>query len=145
MAQKTITSANSVFALGAIGLFPVPVTMHGYETDKMWAMDTVDVAEARIGVDGHMVAGYTPTVRKQTLTLQPDSPSLEFFRVLIQAQDLKKDIYYLTGVLSIPSTGNNYVMSRGVLTRAKLMPDGQKTLQGLDFEITWESVLNASL
>ncbi len=144
MPDTTITSANSVFTLVVSGLFPVPVQLQGYATDKAFTTDAIDLAEVQMGVDGRMTAGYTPMPIKQTVTLQADSPSKDIFTTLIQAMKTAREVFYLSGSISLPSTGESFQLTRGILTNAKQIPDAQKVLQPLDYVITWESV-NRSL
>jgi hypothetical protein len=144
MTEKTITSANSVFTIVIPGLFPVPVQLRGYATDKAFTTDALDIAEVQMGVDGRMTAGYTPMPTKQTITLQADSPSKDLFAILIQAMKTSREIFYISGIIILPSTGDSYTLTRGVLTNAKQIADAAKVLQPLDYVITWESV-NASI
>lgn len=144
MADTTITSANSVFTLVIAGLFPAPVQLRGYATDKAFAAEAVDFAEVQMGVDGRMTAGFTPNPTKQTISLQADSPSKEIFAALIQAMKTAREVYYISGSIELPSTGESFTLTRGILTNAKQIPDAQKVLQPMDFVITWESV-NRSL
>lgn len=145
MSETTITSANSILTLVVVGLFPVPVQIQGYATDKAFAMEALAFAEVLMGVDGRMTAGYTPNPSVQGITLQADSPSKTFFNALIAATKTAREIFYLSGTLTLPSTGESFTMTRGVLTKGKQIPDGQKVLQPQDYEITWESVNPAIL
>lgn len=140
MADTTITSANSVFTLVVPGLFPAPVQLHGYATDKAFTTEAIDLAETQMGVDGRMTAGYTPVPVKQTVTLQADSPSRDFFTALIQATKTAREVFFLSGSITLPSTGESFSLTRGILTNGKQIPDAQKVLQPVDFQITWESV-----
>lgn len=140
MADTTITSANSVFTLVVPGLFPAPVQLHGYATDKAFVTEAIDLAEVQMGVDGRMTAGYTPNPVKQTVTLQADSPSRDFFTALIQATKTAREVFFLSGSITLPATGESFSMTRGILTNGKQIPDAQKVLQPVDFQITWESV-----
>lgn len=144
MGDTTITSANSVFMLVVAGLFPVPVQLQGFATDKAFATEAVDLAEVQMGVDGRMTAGYVPVPVKQTITLQADSPSRDIFTTLIQASMTARGVFWLSGSIALPSTGESYTLTRGILVNAKQMPDAQKVLQPVDFVITWERV-NRSL
>jgi len=144
MAETTITSANSVFTLVVAGLFPSPVQLRGYATDKAFATEAIDLAEVQMGVDGRMTAGFTPNPVKQTVTLQADSPSRDIFTTIIQAMKTAREVYYISGSIALPSTGESFALTRGILTNAKQIPDAQKVLQPVDFVITWESV-NRSL
>jgi hypothetical protein len=142
--DTTITSANSVFTIVIPGLFPAPVQLHGYASDKAFTTEAIDLAEVQMGVDGRMTAGYTPNPTKQTITLQADSPSKDIFTALIQATKTAREVFYISGSIALPSTGESFTLTRGILTNTKQLPDAQKVLQPMDFVITWESV-NRSL
>jgi hypothetical protein len=145
MAETTITSSNSVFTLVVAGLFPSPVQLRGYSSDRAFMTEAIDLAEVQMGVDGRMTAGFTPNPTKQTVTLQADSPSKDIFTALIQAMKTAREVYYISGSIALPSTGESFTLTRGILTNAKQIPDAQKVLQPLDFVITWESVNRALL
>jgi len=144
MADTTITSANSVFTIVIPGLFPAPVQLQGYASDKAFTTEAIDLAEVQMGVDGRMTAGFTPNPTKQTVTLQADSPSKDIFTALIQAMKTAREVFYISGSITLPSTGESFALTRGILTNTKQIPDAQKVLQPMDFVITWESV-NRSL
>lgn len=144
MSDTTITSANSVFTIVIPGLFPAPVQLQGYATDKAFTTEAIDLAEVQMGVDGRMTAGFTPNPTKQTVTLQADSPSKDIFTALIQAMKTAREVFYISGSIALPSTGESFTLTRGILTNTKQIPDAQKVLQPMDFVITWESV-NRSL
>lgn len=144
MADTTITSANSVFTLVVAGLFPAPVQLQGYASDKAFTTEAIDLAEVQMGVDGRMTAGFVPNPVKQTITLQADSPSKDIFTALIQAMKTAREVFYVSGSIALPSTGESFTLTRGILTNAKQIPDAQKVLQPVEFQITWESV-NRSL
>ena len=137
---STITSANSVFTLVAAGLFPAPVQLQGYASDKAFATDALEIAEVNMGVDGRMTGGYVANPVKQTISLQADSPSRTIFAAILQAQKTAREIYYLSGSISLPSTGESFTMTRGILTTGKQIPDAQKLLQAVDYVITWQQV-----
>lgn len=145
MSDTTITSANSVFTIVVPGLFPAPVQLRGYSSDKAFTTEAVDLAEVQMGVDGRMTAGFTPNPVKQTITLQADSPSKDIFTALIQAMKTAREVYFVSGSISLPSTGESFTLTRGILTNAKQIPDAQKVLQPMDFVITWESVSRSLL
>jgi hypothetical protein len=144
MDNSTITSANSVFTLVVAGLFPAPVQLKGYASDKAFTTEAVDLAEVQMGVDGRMTAGFVPNPVKQTVTLQADSPSKDIFTAMIQAMKTAREVFYISGSIALPSTGEAFTLTRGILTNAKQIPDAQKVLQPVDYVITWESV-NRSL
>ena len=142
--DTTITSANSVFTIVIAGLFPTPVQLQGYASDKAFTTEALDMAEVQMGVDGRMTAGFVPNPTKQTITLQADSPSKDIFTALIQATKTAREVFYISGTIALPSTGESFTLTRGILTNAKQIPDAEKVLQPVDYVITWESV-NRSL
>ena len=144
MDNSTITSANSVFTLVVAGLFPAPVQLRGYASDKAFTTEAVDLAEVQMGVDGRMTAGFVPNPVKQTITLQADSPSKDIFTTVIQAMKTAREVFYISGSISLPSTGESFALTRGILTNAKQIPDAQKVLQPVEYVITWEAI-NRSL
>jgi len=145
MAGDSITSANSIFTLVVAGLFPAPVQLHGYSSDRAFSNDAMALAEVNMGVDGRMTAGYTPTATVQTVTLQADSPSRDFFATIVAATKTLRDVYYLSGTITLPSTGETFTLTRGVLNTVKQIPDAAKVLQPVEYQITWESVNRALL
>ena len=143
--ETTITSANSVFTIVVAGLFPAPVQLRGYASDKAFTTEAIDLAEVQMGVDGRMTAGFIPNPTKQTVTLQADSPSKDIFTALIQAMKTAREVFYISGSIALPSTGESFTLTRGILTNAKQIPDAQKVLQPMDFTVTWESVSRSLL
>ena len=144
MDNSTITSANSVFTIVVAGLFPAPVQLRGYASDKAFTTEAVDLAEVQMGVDGRMTAGFVPNPVKQTITLQADSPSKDIFTAMIQAMKTAREVFYISGSIALPSTGESFTLTRGILTNVKQIPDAQKVLQPVDYVITWEQI-NRSL
>jgi hypothetical protein len=143
----TITSANSSLILtprlaGILsGLLPALAgagfAVQGYSTDDAFATDTVDSAEARMGVDGILSAGYLPRMTKQTITLSPDSPSILSFEALIGAQDTVREVIFLDGILTLPSVNHTYALVNGVLTRLTPIAPAKRVLEPVSYEITW--------
>ena len=140
MADTTITSANSIFTVSVAGLFPVPQQLQGYSTDRAWSTDNLDLAEVQMGVDGRMTAGYTPNPVRMTVALQADSPSKSIFTSIANAMKAARNIYYISGTIDLPSTGESFICTRGVLQAVKALPDAAKVLQAMDFMIVWESI-----
>lgn len=140
MADTTITSANSVFTISVAGLFPVPQQLQGYSAERAWESEAVELAEVQMGVDGRMTSGYTPNPVMQTISLQADSPSKQIFASIQNAMRATRDVYYITGTIDLPSTGESFICRRGVLRTSKPLPDAAKVLQPMSFQIVWESI-----
>lgn len=140
MADKTITSANSIFTLTAGSVFPVPQQLSGYAVDSAFAADALVLAETRVGVDGRLSAGYTPTSTKMTVSLAADSPSRAIFMAITQFVKTQREVIFLAAHITLPATGEVFTCNRGVLTVSKQMPDAKKVLEATEYEIVFESV-----
>lgn len=145
MADKTITSADSVYVLSSSDVLPAAVQLQGYAADAAFATEQADTAEVLLGVDGKMSAGWVPRMYTQTISLQADSPSVAVFDAIATAQDAAKTVFRLNGVITLPGVGMSYTMNRGVLTRYKPMADAKRTLAPVEYQITWESVRPAKI
>ena len=121
-----ITSANATVALSVGGLFSV--NLENFSADSSFTSDTVQAAETRMGVDGHMAAGFTPAIKTITINLEASSPSNEYMQLLRQVQEVNMKPYKVNMVISIPSKGKRYTFSEGVLQSYKDLPDGQNVL-----------------
>lgn len=137
---RTITSANSSFVLNIPDVFPIPLAVQGYAADDAFSVEAFDVAEAMMGVDGKMSAGYTPNVKKLTVVLQADSPSLETFDAWVGAMEQAREVFLADVTITIPSINKTYNMRRGALTNAKKLPDAKKVLQPVQYVITFEAI-----
>lgn len=138
--MATITSANSVFTLIATSVFPVPQVLQGYAADDAFTTEAIQLADVTMGVDGRLSAGYVPNPTKVTISLQADSPSIVLFDAIIAATKVTRNVVYLDGHINLPSTGKQYVLTRGVLTSVSQLPDAKKVLQPHKYEITFEGV-----
>ena len=133
-----ITSANAVVAISAESLFSV--NLENFSADSSFTTDTVQAAETRMGVDGHMAAGFTPAIKTVTINLEAGSPSHTFLQLLRQAQEVNLKPYKVQMVVSIPSIGKRYTLSNGVLQSYKDMPDGQTVLSPTQWVFHFESM-----
>jgi hypothetical protein len=121
-----ITSANATVGMSVGGLFSI--NLENFSADSSFTSDTIQVAETRMDVDGHMAAGFTPNIKTLTINLEAGSPSTEFMILLNQAQETNRKPYEVNMVVSIPSIGKRYTFSNGVLQSYKGLPDGNKVL-----------------
>ena len=117
-----ITSANATVGMSVGGLFSI--NLENFSADSSFTTDTIQVAETRMGVDGHMAAGFTPNIKTLTINLEAGSPSTEFMILLNQAQETNRRPYEVNMVVSIPSIGKRYTFSNGVLESSKGLPVG---------------------
>ncbi len=138
--MATLTSANSVLMIAVGGVFPVPRKIEGYASEGAFTFDAAKPAQVTMGVDGRMSASYVPVPRVQTITIQPDSPSMRVFEIWMAASETAREVFYANGSLSIPSIDRKYTLTRGVLTQIPPAPDAKAMLQPMTFQITWQNV-----
>jgi hypothetical protein len=143
--MATITAANSVFALAITGLYPSPQILSGYGADDAFTTEAMENAEVVQGLDGHLSGGFIFNPVKQTITIMPDSPSLEIFNNWALAQLSQREVMTANASISLPSIGFKYVLKRGFLTSSRPVPDVKKLLAAVPYQITWESVIGARI
>lgn len=141
---KTITAANTVYMLTIPGVYNTPVQLQGFSADDIFSTDPVVNAEAIMGVDGYMSAGYVPAMTAQSITLQADSDSNLVFENWSQYQKRDMEIYYAQGLVRLPSLKQQWTLRKGVLTSYPSIPDAGKTLRPRRYQITWEATNPAS-
>ena len=136
--NRNITSANAVAILTIDTLYPQGVRLQQFSTDQAIVQAEETIAETRMGVDGNMVAGYTPSIKAVTIQLEPSSPSIVALDTLYRAMKTNKRTYECTLVITLPSLDKILTYSFGVLKTAKPLPDLKKVLDpisyGFDFE-----------
>jgi hypothetical protein len=138
--MATITSANSEFALTipALGLLQVPI--QGYEADDAFSQESFEITETRMGVDGILSAGFVPNPKKLTVSLKPDSPSINIFDAWISGQEAAQEAFPASAVIVLTSIGKAFAFSVGWLRNVKKLPDAKKTLQGQTYTIEWQDI-----
>ena len=65
-----ITSANASMVMIVEDLYPAGVPITNFSTDQMIDGDEHEYAQARMGVDGGMAAGYVPNPWNVTVSLE---------------------------------------------------------------------------
>lgn len=136
---RTLTAANSVILLSIPGVYNVAQQLQGFATDDVFNADNVDIAEAPMGVDGRLSAGFVHTAQKQDYTIQADSDSILLFEDWYMFMSQANEIFRCQGSTYLPSTQRKYTMANGVLTSYSPMPSAKKIMQPRKFTITWES------
>ena len=130
-----ITSANATVILSC-DLFTE--YLQQFSTDSAYEGEDDQVAETRMGVDGKMVAGMTPSIKAITIHLEASSPSIGNLTLLKQAMTTNRKIYECQLVIQLPSIGKRITYSKGVLQSAKDLPDAKKVLDPTDWTFHFE-------
>lgn len=135
-----ITSANSVLVLSCDDIYPAGVQLEQFSADQSITQGDEEIASTRIGVDGHMAAGWVPTIKNVTVAIEASSPSVEVFDAIYKASASNRTTYRLTLNVTIPATGKTLTYRNGVLKGWKLLPDHQQTLGPINAVMDFESV-----
>jgi hypothetical protein len=138
--MATLTAANAILLIGVDSVFPTPQQLQGFAADDVTDVESLASAEAVMGVDGNLSAGFVFVSIKQGITLQSDSASNFLFDTWYLTQQQAKDVFPATGVLMIPGLGTKWTMSTGWLTGYKPFGDIKRIVQPRKFEITWASI-----
>jgi hypothetical protein len=137
MPNYSVTSASAIYMLSIDTVYPTPQKLEGFGVDEAFDTEAVEMAEVQLGVDGFSAAGWVPRLTIQTITLLAASPSFLIFENWAAAMDLIKEVYYATGIITIPAIKRKYTLRRGVLTRYPPVPNARRTLQQRQFQVTW--------
>ena len=135
-----ITSANATAILIADGLFPAGIQLEQFSTDQSVSGEEVTVSEARMGVDGQMVAGYTPNPKVVSIMLEASSPSYESMAQIFKTMEIKRGPIKLDLVFNVPSIGKTFTYANGVMTSGTIVPAGKKILDPTSWKITFANL-----
>ncbi|MFZ4252068.1 phage tail fiber protein [Enterobacter ludwigii] len=137
--SNTITSADSIFALTVTNLFPSAQTLEGYAADAMFALGDTEMAVSVRGADGKLSGGFVFGEYLQTITIMPDSPSRDLFETWQLTSLTSKAVFRCNATIILPAIGRKFTLTNGILQRAKAIPDAQRVLQAMTFQINWEN------
>lgn len=140
ISNRNITSANATGVLVVDELFPNGITLAMFATDAALAADDETLAETRMGVDGRMVAGYIPSIKVLTLSLESVSPAARGIDTVAAAMRANMTVYGVTLVFTVPALRQTWTYSTGVLKSLKPTPDVKKVLDMRVFKLDFEGV-----
>ena len=134
-----VTSANTTAFMVVQKLFPAGFKVEGFGSDQAISGDSMQVTETRMGIDGKMSAGVVVNVIPVTITLEANSPTYAYFRMIEEYQNTTKKLLPITLTVDTPSVGQRTVFTNGVLQQAPSMAGIQKTLQPTSWVFHFES------
>ena len=137
---RTITSANCGITLSILPIYP-SVTLQNFAADDITDMQPIQMTETMMGADGKLAGGYTPQPIDQTIAFMADSLSIDVFERWGGYNIVNRETFPANGVLTIPSLGKRYVLTKGFLKTYAPISNLKKTSQPRSFTITWESVV----
>lgn len=123
-----ITSSNATLVLTVDTLFPAGIQIQQFTADTGMSADGMPIAEARMGIDGHMAAGQVPSIKQVTIQVEACSVSNGPLSAIHKAMDEYHKIYKCSLVCKIPSTGVTMTWSEGVMVSGTPATSLQRTL-----------------
>lgn len=144
MSTIDITDANAKLTMTVETIYMTGFKIEHFSSDTAWAAEDAVLAEARMGVDGHLAAGYTPTPRLVNIQLEANSPTYEKFKNIAETMQLSQAVLECNLTVSIPSIGKEYRLTKGVLTQGKPLPNGERILGPTNWQFTFEKLTSGS-
>lgn len=139
--MRTLTSANSSFALAVDPVFPAPQLLQGYATDDTFTTEANQQIETLMGVDGNLSGGFVFNAYVMSITLQADSDSNDLFDAWAAYQRATKQVAIASATIALPSVTKKYICTKGYFTSNAPIPDAKKILQPRRFQITWQNIV----
>ena len=140
-----ITSANASMVMIVEDLFPAGIPITNFSTDQMVDGDEHEYAQARMGVDGGMAAGFVPNPWNVTISLEASSPSLKVMQTLAQAMVTNKCTYEVSLIITVPALNQVHAYRKGVLLTGKDLPGIRKTLEPTQWKFTFAKYTQVGL
>lgn len=140
MDDRNITAANSTAILIVEELYPSGVTLEGYSTDQAITQGEETLGVTRMGMDGQMVGGYTPSIKVVNLTFEPSSNSISVMDTIYKATQTNKKPYKCRLLIEIPSIQKTYTYNNGIMVTGKAMPDLKQVLDPMNYGFNFEGV-----
>lgn len=131
-----ITSSNSVMTFQAEGVTPNPVQLQNFSTDQIASLESLVVAEHRMGPDGGLAMGFIPQPFDFSFALEANSPSQDIMFNLMAATKTNRCMYRVTITLDCPSMHRRYIFEQGGLHQGDFLPNPKKVHE----PTTWKFV-----
>lgn len=139
-----ITSANCSLVLTVEEIFDSGIELQMFATDQSFSQGDSQVAETRMGVDGKMVAGYTPNIKEVTIMLEASSPSYEALAQVFRAMETNRRLYNCTLVATAPSLGIVWTWSNGVIASGQIVPAAKQVFDPTTWVFHFSDLDNGS-
>ena len=143
MAGQNITAADAIIELVIPELYPSGFNLEQFEAQNIFEMGDTDMAEYQRTADGKLLAGFVYGDFPWTFHLAPSSPSIKYINAWQTTQITTRSVLRAYGTVILPSLGEKYTMTNGVLQRARRMPSAGRVLQPVTGLIQWETVTPA--
>ena len=137
-----ITSATAKVKLFC-ALTPAGLSFERYASDSAWSKETNKVIESRMGVDGKISFGYTPSVKTVNFVFQPDSPTLERLAYIIQTQNTTMKPIVCQVLIDLGSIERSFYLVNACITTGDILPAGGRVLEPVTISLSYESIESA--
>ena len=135
MAGQNITAADAIIELVIAELYPSGFNLEQFEAQNIFEMgDTAD---------GKLLGGFVYGDLPWTFHLAASSPSIKYIDNWQTTQMTTRSVLRVNGTVILPSLGKKYIMTNGILQRARRMPSAGRVLQPMTGLIQWETVTPA--
>lgn len=136
----TITTANVSVVLSIPDVFDVDQPLSGFAADDAFTAQAFKMTEQRMGVDGKLSAGYTPSPKPFGITFNPDSPSILIFDAWGLAHIAAQEALQASMVITMPSIGKVFNFNVGWLDEFKALPDAKKVAEPQTYTMIWQDI-----
>jgi hypothetical protein len=134
-----ITAADMTAWMTVDDLFPGGFPVEGFAADSAISVSDHSTAETRFGVDGKLVAGYTPTAVEVTIDLEANSATAESLQQLRETMATSRRVYSVNLTVTLPSRKSAWTFANGVLKTGNIMPGAKKILEPTKWAFDFES------
>ena len=142
MANNDITSANASLTITSPTAGNCNVTK--FAADGLLDAEPRTLAETRMTLDGNLLAGYVPAIRRVTIHLEATSNGIPFLMALKLTSDAAKSPIPVILTVTVPSQGKRYVAT-GFMTQCPEMPNLGTTVQPMDFVFECQDIVPVSI
>ncbi|ENZ3702023.1 hypothetical protein ACGI9D_003267 [Klebsiella quasipneumoniae] len=144
MAGQNITAADTIIELVIAELYPSGFNLQEFEAQNIFEMGDTDMAEYQRTADGKLLGGFVYGDLSWTFHLAASSPSIKYIDNWQTTQMTTRSVLRVNGTVIQPSLGKKYIMTNGILQRARRMPSAGRVLQPVTGLIQWETVTPAA-
>lgn len=142
MNNYDITSANASLTITSPTAGNCDVTK--FAADGLLDADSSRIAETRMTLDGNLVAGYVPNIKRITVHLEATSNGVDFLMNLKTTSQATKTPIPVILTITVPSQGKRYVAT-GFMTDCPEMFNLSTTVSPLDFVFECQDIIKTSI
>lgn len=135
----SLTSANSTLLLSVPNVYDIAQIVEGFDVDDAFATDGIEIGEDKVGVDGRYSFGFVFSLIPIKVTLQADSPSVQLFTEIFNAEQSLKDKLPVNLTIEVPSIHRSYVFTNGIVKNWPPFATARKILQPVTFGLSFAS------